>query len=214
MEGAVLVPGGMAVGLAVSLLLAGLTSAREFELLPLVLWLAGGAVVGGLVGWGAATVFSPANTLIGFGFGFAIGGGLGAVSRLISDEAEPEPPESVTVSMEGQQDDPGPQPVDLFEAHPDPLLYYVDGGEGPVVRAANRAFAEAFGVSAGVVEGAALADALMVDGRASDVVDAAAEGGGFDEVLAGEEGGEFRVRVAAVSDEAGARGYVLYSPAG
>jgi len=197
----------------VVLVLASLTSPREFELAPLVVWLAGGAVVGGLLGWGAGIVFAPANAIIGFGLGFAIGGGLGAVSRLLTDEADAEPPESVTVSMEGEQADPGPQPVDLFEAHPDPLLYYVDEGDGPVVRAANPAFAEAFGVSAGVVEDAGLADALMVESRTGDVADAAAEGEGFDGVLAGEAGGEFRVRVAAVSDDAGARGYVVYSPA-
>ena len=82
----------------VVLVLASLTSPREFELAPLVVWLAGGAVVGGLLGWGAGIVFAPANAIIGFGLGFAIGGGLGAVSRLLTDEADAEPPESVTVS--------------------------------------------------------------------------------------------------------------------
>ena len=128
------------------------------------------------------------------------------------DEGEAEQPESMTVRME--QGNPGPQPADLFEAHPDPLLYYANEGEGPVVRAANDAFVEAFGVPAGAVEDAALRDTLMIAAPTEEVVDAAARGGTFDEVLAceGEGVAQFRVRVVAVSDEVGARGYVVYSP--
>lgn len=186
-------------------------------MLPLVLWLAAGAAVGGLVGWGGATTSAAVATPVGVGFGFAIGGGIGAVIKLlVVDEQEPEPPESVAVTMGNEgQDTPDPQPVDLFDAHPDPLIYYEDRGDGPVVRAVNAAFVDRFGVSASAVEDAGLGDALMVAGGGKALVEAAADGLAFDDTVECETGEGtvlFRTRVIADTDDAGTRGYVLYSP--
>lgn len=189
----------------------GVVNVRDSEFLALVGWLAGGAALGSLAGWAVAAAVGAIGTPTGVGVGFAVGGGLGTVLKLIVADEEGRTPESMTVSMDGEE---GPQPADLFEIHPDPVLYYVDEGRGPVVRAANDAFAETFGVPASAVENAALGDALMVV-RGEDVVDAAADGSAFDGVLPSEADGSeaYRVRVAAVSGGAKTSGYVLYSPA-
>jgi len=96
------------------------------------------------------------------------------------------------------------------------VLYFDDSGDGPVVRAANRAFEETFGVGSEAVENAALADALMVTERADDLVAAAGEAAAFDAVIDCETATDdrpFRVRTVAVARSTGTRGYVLYTPA-
>lgn len=200
--------------LAASGILTGDSGLRGDGALSVVGWLAAGALAGGAVGWAVATVVAPGIAGLGLGLGLAVGGGFGAVLKLVVlDRTEPEPPESVTVT--GGAETPSPQPADLFEDHPDPVLYYDDAGDGPVVRAANGAFEETFGVTASAVEGSALADATMVVARTGDVVDAAAAGDGFEARLDCETAtgvDPFRVRVVAVGDDAGTRGYVLYSP--
>jgi hypothetical protein len=182
-----------------------------------VLWILGAAVVGGGVGYGIATLTVPTATPIALGFGIAVGGGLGAVARLFAvGETEAQPPDTVTVSSAGDETSvPDPQPVDLFEENPDPVLYFDDSGDGPVVRAANPSFEETFGVGDAAVENAALADALMVTERGDDIVTAASQARSADVVVACETPGgarSFRVRTVALARGGSTRGYVVYTP--
>lgn len=183
----------------------------------LVGWIVGGAVAGGAIGLGVARATAPAAETLAVVFGTATGGGVAAVVRLfVFGTAEPAQPESVTVGGEPESV-PDPEPVDLFEGSPDPILYFDDAGDGPVVRAANPAFAATFGVDASTVENAALADALMLAARTDDVVAAARSGEPFDDIVACETGSgavEFRVRTTTVDSPVGTRGYVLYTPVG
>ena len=188
-------------------------------LLPLLAWILGGAAVfGGAAYLVGGSVRLPISQLGLTGMGIALGGGFGGVLKLLAfSDAGPDRRESMTVDMGetgASTDVPEPRPADLFEASPAPLVYYDDAGEGPVVRAVNPAFEETFGVGARSVESAALGDALMVTDRAGDVVAAAAEGAPFRadldcETTAGTAA--FRIQVAAVTDAAGARGYVMYT---
>ena len=183
-----------------------------------LLWIFGSALIGGGVGYGIATLVAPTATTIALGFGIAVGGGLGAVVRLFAvEQTEPQELDEVTVSSSGgETSTPDPQPVDLFDENPDPVLYFDDSGDGPVVRAANRAFEDTFGVGSEAVENAALADALMVTDRTEGVVTAASDAGSFDAVIDCETAGDerpFRVRTVAVARGTGTRGYVLYTPA-
>lgn len=201
--------------LAVGLVLAAPAGIGNRKLVPLALWLLGGALVGGLIGWGITTATAPTATTLGVGLGLAVGGGFGAVVKLISsgEEATPET-ETVDLGTDEEAATATPQPLDLFDEHPDPLVYFDDTGEGPVVRAVNDAFGDTFGVDPTTVEGAPLGGALMVTERADEVVAAARAGDQFDAVLECETGTDTvrrRVRVVATSDRAGGRGYVLYS---
>ena len=214
-----LASGGADAGtLAGPLLVVGI--AGRHNLLTLLGWIAGGAGIVGVLLWGIATFasLSVAPELM-LAAGIAIGGGLGGVVRLLSVEEEPQDTaETVTFERSaGGSDDSGPEPrpADLFEGSPDPIVYYDDSGDGPVVRAVNPAFEDAFGVASGAVEDAALGDALMLAEGVDDLVAAAAAGTAFSATLACETAaGEQRcvVRLASVSDEAGTRGYVLYTP--
>ncbi|WP_302081779.1 PAS domain-containing protein [Salinibaculum rarum] len=181
-----------------------------------LLWIFAAALVGGGFGYAVATLTVPAATTIAVGFGLAAGGGLGAVARLfVVGETAAETPDTVTVESTGRDTGvPDPQPVDLFEENPDPVLYVDDSGEGPVVRAANPAFEETFGVDGQAVENAALADALMTAERTSDIVAAVTQGESIETVLSCETPAgtrRFRVRTVAVARGESTRGYVLYT---
>lgn len=182
-----------------------------------LLWIFGSAIVGGGLGYGIATLAAPAATTIALGFGLAVGGGLGAVVRLlVVEDTEVQQPDEMTVSPRNDRTSaPDPQPVDLFDKNPDPVLYFDDSGDGPVVRAANRAFEDTFGVGSDAVENAALADALMLTEQTEAVVAAASDAEPFDAVIDCEtvsDNRPFRVRTLAVARGAGTRGYVLYTP--
>ena len=188
-----------------------------FGLRNQLLWILASALVGGGLGYGIATLAAPAATTIALGFGIAVGGGLGAVVRLfVVEDADAVEPDEVTVSSSSAEPSvPDPQPVDLFDEHPDPVLYFDDSGGGPVVRAANRAFEDTFGVGSEAVENAALADALMATERTEDIVAAAGDAESVDAVVDCETAGDerpFRVRTVAVARGNGTRGYVLYTP--
>ncbi len=216
----VVAAGGAANGATVAglgLLLAG--PASRDDVLGHVGWIGMGAAVLGAVGWVTGTVVEGFLTpILAAGMGIAVGGGLGAVVRLLAvGEPEPSTPETVTVDRTdtGEASRPEPRPADLFEQAPDPILYYGDAGEGPVVRAVNPAFESAFGVSAAAVTDAALGDALMVAERADDLDEAARNGGEFDAVVDCEtpDGTRpMRVRVAADAGGEATDGYVLYTP--
>lgn len=199
-------------------LLVGLAGGHNLS--SLLGWIGGGAVAVGALLWGVGTLFSvPFPPELLAGFGIAIGGGLGGVIRLLAvGEQEPETDETVTFERGGAGDadsTPEPRPADLFEESPDPILYFDDSGDGPVVRAVNPAFESVFGVTVEAVEGAALADASMAADRVDDLVAAASAGEAFGETVTCEtaaEDGRFRLTVAARTDDAGTRGYVCYTP--
>ncbi|MEF8855705.1 MAG: PAS domain-containing protein, partial [Haloarculaceae archaeon] len=137
----------------------------------------------------------------------------------LGDEETPEHPDETVTFNRGKSSDsggtPAPRPADLFEASPDPILYFDDSGEGPVVRAANPAFEGVFGLTSTAVEDAALGDALMVTGRNNAIVRAASTGADFQATVPCETAeGEVpcAIRLATVTDEVGVRGYVIYTP--
>jgi PAS domain-containing protein len=205
-------------GASLALLLAGPTG-RD-GVLGHVGWIAAGAVTLGAIGFVTGTMVEGFLTpVLAAGMGIAVGGGLGAVVRLLAvGETEATTPETMTVTNEEAQTTtsrPEPRPADLFEHAPDPVLYYGDSGDGPVVRAVNPAFEAAFGVSANAVTDAALGDAAMVTERAADLDAAARDGGGFDAVVDCEtpDGtATMRIRVAADASGETTDGYVLYTP--
>lgn len=179
--------------------------------------IATGALVGGALAWLATTVTGVVSvpSTLATGLGLAVGGGLGSVVWLIGlgDEVE-DGTETVTVDMEGDEAaGPAPEPVDLFEASPDPICFYSEAPEGPVVRAVNPAFTAVFGVSSDALDGVPLREGVLVAERADDVVAAAREGRVFDEVVACEtdDGRQpMRVRIAATG-RGRTDGYVLYT---
>jgi PAS domain-containing protein len=208
--------GGLDPATAGVVLLLGSDRMKSFG--GLVGSIAAGAIGLGLILWLVATgtTLLPVSALIAAGVGLAVGGGLGSVVWLfaVGDE-EVDTGGSVTVDMDGQgAAGPAPEPVDLFEASPDPILFYAETPEGPVVRAVNPAFVSAFGVTSDALDGVPLREGLLVTEGAEDVVAAARAGETFDEVLAceGENGTQsLRVRLAATGRDR-TDGYVLYTP--
>ncbi len=79
--------------------------------------------------------------------------------------------ETMTVSADAKHT-PEPQPVDLFDGHPDPVLYFADEGHGPVVRAANESFGATFDVPSDRLAGQRIgssARSLLRSGRRCSV---------------------------------------------
>lgn len=146
------------------------------------------------------------------GLGLALGGGLGGVSYLLATDSPGESSdETMTVSSDTDRA-PDPQPIDLFDGHPDPVLYFADEGHGPVVRAANDAFGAAFDVPTDRLNGTALSEALLVAGI--DEVDAETVSSTELDVVALSTAQDpptrFRLRTAGVP----AAGYLLFTPLG
>lgn len=209
-------------GLAMAASLLFLGDVREKRGLTwLVGWLVGGSLLGAGLGYAAALLISgfPLATQGAVGLGIALGGGVGVVSNLLAAEAQGDDvdqTESMTVDME-TDDSPSPRPADLFDDHPDPVLYVADRGHGPVVLAANDAFAETFDVPADALGETPLAESLMADDESDTavetVVDAVASGDPVDETLACRTPSgtvQFRLRTAG----GGADGYVIYTRTG
>ncbi|WP_225335448.1 hypothetical protein [Halomicrobium urmianum] len=185
------------------------TSTRRFEgVTGLAGSLLAGAAIGGGLGLALAEL-AAVGSAVAAGLGVALGGGVGAVAQYALAGTDEASDEHVTVDME--EPDRSPQPADLFDGHPDPILYVVDEGHGPVVRAANAAYADAFGVGTDGVTGAPLAEALFApdaDGVAAEVSD----GEAVDRRVACETpGGDraFRLRWSGTGDD----GYLLFTPA-
>lgn len=181
----------------------------------LVVAIAVGAVIVGAIAWLASGVFGgPLTTGVATGLGIAVGGGLGSVIWLLAiGEEEPERPEEVTVDMGEDEELPEPEPADLFEASPDPILYY--GGPEPQVRAVNPAYVDAFDVEAIAVEGGPLVDALQVESGSAALADAATAARAADETLACQTADgttELRVRVIPTGSGDRPAGYVVYGP--
>jgi len=194
----------------VLLALVGLSVPAAGGVVSYLVWIAAGAGVVGALGWAAGVALGlPPTTLLGAGL--AVGGGVGAGARYLTVAEEAETGEAVTVEM-GRNGDPDPEPVDLFEASPDPILFYGPGEDGrPVVRAANPAFEETMGAETTALAGTPLAEALFVVEDAADAADAVAAGESPAEPVVCETAAgraEFRLRVAPV----GEAGYVVYAP--
>ena len=195
-----------------TLLLAAGTGRESRGMAGLVGWIGGGALVGGGIGYAVeAVVEFPLSTAGAVGLGIALGGGLGGISHLLStDEPASIDDERMTVDMTSQSA-PEPRPADLFEEHPDPILYVTDSGGGPVVRAANDAYERAFDLPATTIENAPLGDVLVTAADADDLPDTVAAGESVDEVREFEtpEGiRRYRVRSVAATDD----GYLVFTP--
>lgn len=206
-------PSMQATGLATVLIVGG----RGRSLGGLVGSIGAGALCLGAIAWlvTSQTGFLASNGTLAVGLGLAVGGGLGSVAWLVAvGEDRQDETEEVTVDME-EDDGPTPTPVDLFDASPDPILFFAEDADGPVVLAANHAFEGVFGVSGSALEGTPLAEGLLAAEGATGVVTAARDGGSFDRVLACETDDgqrEMRVRLAVTDDPTASGGYVLYTP--
>lgn len=169
-----------------------------------------GAALGGAVGYAAVSLFTAPLSLLGaVGLGVALGGGIGVVTNYLATGDEGEVDETMTVERDPQQVDP--TPADLFDDHPDPVLYVADEGHGPVVRAANDAYGTQFDVPVDAVTGAPLDEAVLAGDDTDRVVEAVAADDGLDTVVTCPTAdGERAYRLRTV----GAReaGYLLYTP--
>lgn len=149
----------------VATLVAGLSLTGDpGSIVELVAWLAIGAVVLGAVGWAAITVLVPdVDPTLGLMGGIAVGGGLGTVVRLMTVPEAEDTGESVTIETGTDEDStPEPRPADLFEASPDPMVYYAAGSDSATALAVNPAYREAFLPDDAIVEGTPVADLLDV----------------------------------------------------
>ncbi|MDQ2071275.1 hypothetical protein ACODNH_13440 [Haloarcula sp. NS06] len=186
---------------------------RLGSLAAVIGWIGAGAVVLATVALVVQSVFSLGlSEQVTVGLGLALGGGLGGVSYLlVTDSPGETTDEMMTVSADVEQT-PEPQPVDLFDGHPDPVLYFADEGHGPVVRAANESFGTTFDVPSDRLNGTALSEALLVAGI--DEVDAEAVSTADLDVVAlstaPDEPRQFRLRTAG----APSTGYLLLTPLG
>jgi hypothetical protein len=135
-------------------------------LTSLVGWLLAGSLLGAALGYAATAWLAsvPLTRTVAVGLGIALGGGVGAVASLLADDASDDggsaaAGEAMTVDME-TDDAPPPKPADLFDDHPDPVLYVAAQGHGPVVLAANAAFPRTFDVPETAMSGTPLAEAI------------------------------------------------------
>jgi hypothetical protein len=179
----------------------------------LVAWIVGGAVFGAVVGFVVHDVVAVSLTRIGVaGMGVALGGGLGGLVYFLSvGEAEADPDSGITVEMSDERTAPEPRPADLFEDHPDPVLYVADEGGGPLVRAANPAYGETFDLPTTALAGAPLEETLVPAGQLGDLPEALGAGQEVDRELRLETtAGVAAFRVRSIGDPAD--GYVLFTP--
>jgi signal transduction histidine kinase len=190
----------------------------------LLVWILAGALVTAALAGGAIAVAGFAVSLqLGVGLAGALGGGFGAVGYLLSAGETVDTGEEMSVTMRDEADEAdgsdvagaasGPKADDLFSALPDPTVYFATEGDALVVRTANPAFEETFGVSPATLSGTPLSEALLtVDEDETDLRDRIAEGT-LDTVVTcetvdGER--EFRLRVVPLDDES-TQGYLGYT---
>ena len=180
------------------------------SLLAVVGWIAVGAVslAAVLAGLDSVTTL-PFSQPVAIGLGLALGGGIGGVASLFrATETTDSADGTMTVDVE-PEGTTTPEPADLFDGHPDPVLYYAAEGHGPVVRAANDAFGETFDVPPDRIAGTPLSEALLVTGDETVDADAVAAGG-LDRIVECETAaGTERLRLRTVTN--GETGYLLYT---
>ncbi|MBX0295001.1 hypothetical protein EGH23_08945 [Halomicroarcula sp. F27] len=152
----------------------------------------------------------PISRQVSLGLGVALGGGLGGLAHLLqSDDDLGTTDETMTVDVSPSVSD-GPEPTDLFDGHPDPVLYYAETGHGLVVRAANRAFGERFDVPPDRLEGTPLSETLPVAGIETLDAETAAAGDVDTVVTAETPSGPVSFRLRTV--DGASSGYLVFTP--
>lgn len=169
-----------------------------------------GASVGAVIGYVAITVVNLPVTLAGaVSIGVAFGGGLGVVANYLV-AGEPGSADE-TMTVERNPEHSGPTPSDLFDDHPDPILYLVDAGHGPVVRAANAAYESTFEVPSDAVVDAPLGEAVLAGEQTDAVVETIERDDALDTVVSCRTtSGDRRFRLRTVGTRE--NGYLLYTP--
>jgi len=169
-----------------------------------------GAALGGVVGYAAVSLFTAPLSLLGaVGLGVALGGGVGVVTNYLATGDEGDVDETMTVEREPQQ--ATPTPADLFDDHPDPVLYVANEGHGPVVRAANDAYGSQFDVPVDAVIGAPLEEAVLAGDDTDSVVETVAADDHLDTVVTCPTAdGDRSYRLRSVGGDTD--GYLLYTP--
>ncbi|WP_245180702.1 PAS domain-containing protein [Haloarcula amylovorans] len=177
----------------------------------IVVWIAGGAVaLAALLLAADSLVDLPVSREVALGLGVALGGGFGALAQLLQSEDDLETTdETMTVDVSPSVSD-GPEPTDLFDGHPDPVLYYAETGHGLVVRAANRAFGERFDVPPDRLEGTPLSETLPVAGIETLDTETVLEGDVDTVVTAETPGGPVSFRLRTV--DGASSGYLVFTP--
>ncbi len=170
----------------------------------------GAATLGAIAGGVVTVVGGPLAPTVAAGVGAAVGGGVGSAVWLFvaADDAE----EAADVTVDVGEATPAPQPADLFEANPDPILFVA--GQDPAVLAANPAFGDVFGVDPDDLEGRPLSESLQVETDVEGIVSAVTAGRPFEASVACETAngpGSVRVRVVPTGGAHGAA-YVVYGP--
>jgi PAS domain-containing protein len=170
----------------------------------------GACVIGAVAGVAMAVVGGPLPPTVAAGVGAAVGGGVGSAVWLFvsADGAE----DGADVTVDVGETAPAPQPADLFEANPDPILFV--GGPEPSVLAANPAFGDVFGADPDDLEGRPLSAVLQMGTDGDTVVAAVTDGRPFEATVSREmDGGpgNARVRVVPTGGTHGAA-YVVYGP--
>lgn len=194
-------------GLAI--LVAGPAIPRTLRALVAAI-VAGAAVVGAIAGGVVTVVGGPVSPTVAAGVGAAVGGGVGSTVWLFVATEPDDTAGEVTVDV--GEAAPAPQPADLFEANPDPILFV--GGAEPAVLAANPAFGDRFGADPDALAGRSLSESLFVETAADEILSAVADGRRFEAILGCEtvDGPDRRrVRVVPTGGAHGAA-YVLYGP--
>ncbi|MBV0924961.1 PAS domain-containing protein [Halomicroarcula limicola] len=152
----------------------------------------------------------PVSREVALGLGVALGGGLGGVAHLLQSADDLETAdETMTVDVSPSVSDE-PEPADLFDGHPDPVLYYAATGHGLVVRAANPAFGDRFDVPPDRLAGTPLSEVLPV--AAIETLDAETVlAGGVDTVVTAETpSGPVSFRLRTV--DSASSGYLVFTP--
>ena len=190
---------------------ARLPSQQFGGLLAVVGWIGAGAIsVAALMLAADLVVDLPLSRQVALGLGLAMGGGLGGVASLLrGGETVQTTDETMTVQV-GTDTTADPQPADLFDGHPDPVVYYAEAGHGPVVRAANEAFGSTFDIPPDQLSGTPLSETLLVAGEETVGVEAVTAGGLDTVVDCAVPDGTARFRLRTVGS--GASGYLLYTP--
>lgn len=209
--------GALVVGPFVAALAVGLSLTGDpGSILELAASLVIGAVILGAIGWVSVSVLAPEmDPVLGVMAGIAVGGGFGVVIRLLTVPEAEDTGESVTIDTSGEgKRTSEPRPADLFEASPDPMVYYTARSDPAIALAVNPAFREAFGPDEGAVEGTPLADLLDVaaSGPVVDAIEEAAHHEERVEMETSEGTRTFRVRVIP-GGEGSASGYVTMTAA-
>jgi len=182
-------------------------------LLTVVGWIGAGAIALAAVLLALDLVVDlPFSRELALVLGLAMGGGLGGVANLLREgEDLQHSDETMTVDVDPSPDTtPDPRPADLFDGHPDPVLYYAEAGHGPVVRAANGAFGETFDVPPDRLAETPLSEALLVAGQETVTAEAVTDGSLDTVVECSVPDGTAQFRLRTVGTDK--TGYLLYTP--